>query len=148
MQAYCHRVFGRTWKLCKFKGRATTRSRLTVQDAQDDCLPQVVSIYITRVSKDISLIILCIYINLLHMTSKQPSWGTTSKFHCPTERIIDENSMVKWKKVKHFMLYIYKYRIFIDNLLCWTTKLWSCPSRWPFWHHTYCIYFCSWCVCI
>ena len=25
------------------------------------------------------------------------------------------------------------YRIFINYLLCWTAKLWSCPPRWPFW---------------
>ena len=36
----------------------------------------------------------------LALTSKRPSWGTTSKFRCPTERIIDGNSIVYKCKIK------------------------------------------------
>ena len=52
----------------------------------------------------------CIAIDPLHMTSKRPSWGPTSKFPRSTERIIDANSIV-YKKFYVHKLYIF-HRLF------------------------------------
>ena len=53
----------------------------------------------------------CIAIDPLHMTSKRPSWGPTSKFPRSTERIIDANSIVYEYKIKSFMFINYTFSI-------------------------------------
>ena len=73
------------------------------------------------------LIAVCKRFHPFHITSKQPSWRTTSKFRHSTKEIIDANAIYK---AKTFM--VINYWIFIDYLLCSTEIFWRYPPRCDF----------------